>query len=234
MNPMHFILIAILLLTTLSSVQAAPPSYQNAVLADNPIVYYQFNESIGNAINHGTLGAPFDMTHNGTPIRGAATLGGDTGVAFDSFDDYLQSVDLAPASLTGNPSFTAETMIFVPLGGTAGLWAPLLQWGESVGLPSPTMESVYFSFSNADPDEIFAGFYNGGLQTVDPVGNRSHCSLSPSVSECVALPASRHSRSRATSGLCTTSATRARAAALKSATLRPTRRGCLRIRTTSV
>ena len=31
------------------------------------------------------------------------------------------------------------------------------------------MRSVYFSFSYNDPTEIFAGFYNGGLQTIDPV-----------------------------------------------------------------
>ena len=51
----------------------------------------------------------------------------------------------------------------VPDGGTATLWAPFLHWGDG-SLGDPTMREVYFSFSQNDPDEAFAGFYNGGLQ----------------------------------------------------------------------
>lgn len=170
MKPVHSVLFATLHLTALAGAQAAPTTYQNAVLGDNPILYYQFNELTGDAINHGTLGTAFNATHNGTPTRGAVTSGGDTGVEFDSSDDFLESGAIAPASLTGNPSFTVETIVFVPAGGTATLWAPFLHWGESVGSEADkTMKSVYFSFSNNDPAETFAGFYHGGLQTQDPV-----------------------------------------------------------------
>jgi hypothetical protein len=88
-------------------------------------------------------------------------------VRFDGVDDFLESLTASPLSLSGNPSFTAEAIVYLPPGGTAALWAPFLHWGDSTG--DPTMKSVYFSFSGYDPTEIFAGFYNGGLQTVDPV-----------------------------------------------------------------
>lgn len=42
---------------------------------------YRFNESSGNAINHGSLGPRFNGTYNGTPTRNAPTSGGGTSVA---------------------------------------------------------------------------------------------------------------------------------------------------------
>ena len=151
-----------------ANANAASVAYQNAVLADNPILYYQLNELAGNAANHGSLGAAFDAAYNGTPLRGVATAGGDTGVAFDGADDFLESLGVSPASVSGNPAFTAEALVFVPLGGSALFWAPLLHWGD--GAPGDrTGREVYFSFSNNDATEFFAGFYNGGLQNADPL-----------------------------------------------------------------
>ena len=143
---------------------AARPEYQSAVLADAPVLDYQFNEISGPAVNLGSLGAAYDATYFGSPTRQAAATGGESGVAFDGSDDYLESGAAAPSGLTGNPTFTAEAVFYVPQDGTAGLWAPFLHWGPSpVG--SPTAKSVYFSFSNNQPTEAFVGFYNGGLQT---------------------------------------------------------------------
>ena len=158
-----------------SGASAAPPAYQSLVLSRSPLLYYQLNETSGNAINKGSLGSDFDMVYNGTPTRGAATAQGDAGVAFDEAADYLESLSPSPASLSGNPTFTAEAVFFVPNGGGATTWAPFLHWGDgSAG--DPTMLETYFSFSNNDADEAYAGFYNGGLQTVAsvPLGQWHH------------------------------------------------------------
>lgn len=144
--------------------------FQTVVLADAPTLYYHFNEVTGAATNRGSFGAAFDATYFGAPQRGAATSVGDAGVLFHGPNDFLESQNSAPASLSGNPTFTAEAVYFLPANGTAALWAPFLHWGESLGtLSDKTMKSVYFSFSNNDPTRIFAGFYNGGLRTVNPV-----------------------------------------------------------------
>ncbi len=149
---------------------AASNEYQALVLGDSPVLYYQFNEPSGDAVNHGSLGAGHNGVHNGTVTRGVSTLAGDTGVSFDSVGDFIESIGTAPAGLTGNPTFTAEAVVFLPTGGAGLTWAPFLHWGESIGSQAnKTMKSVYFSISNDDPDEVFTGFYNGGLQTVDPV-----------------------------------------------------------------
>jgi hypothetical protein len=142
-------------------------NFQSVVLADAPMLYYQFNEAVGAATNRGSLGPAFNATYFGTPQRAVATADGDSGVQFDGQDDYLESASVAPASLTNNPTFTAEAVFFVPLNGSAALWAPFLHWGVSA--ESPTMKSVYFSFSNYDANRLFAGFYNGGLRTQQPI-----------------------------------------------------------------
>ena len=149
---------------------AAPPEFQAAVLADAPVLYYQFNESAGAAVNHGSLGTGFNAQYLGTPQRAVATGSGDTGVSFDAEEDYIESAGVAPDELLGNPIFTAEALVFVPANGFATLWAPFLHWGPSVGSSADkTMKSVYFSFSNNNVDRLFAGFYNGGLRTSSPV-----------------------------------------------------------------
>lgn len=149
-------------------IRAARPEFQTAILLDAPVLYYQLNEASGVAENLGSLGAAFDATYFGTPLRQAEATGGESGVAFDGSDDFLESGATAPASLTGNPTFTAEAVVLVPALGSAGLWAPFLHWGPSPS-GNETARSVYFSFSNDQPTEAFVGFYNGGLQT--PTGS---------------------------------------------------------------
>lgn len=92
---------------------------------------YRFNESSGNAINHGSLGARFNGTYYGTPTRNAPTSGGDISVAFNAGGDYVESLTTSPMSLNGNLTLTAETLFFVPtVGGSASGYAPFLNWGE--------------------------------------------------------------------------------------------------------
>ena len=158
------LVIAIALPAMPSALQAATAAYQAAIETSAPVLYYQFNEASSAAVNHGSLGAGYDATYFGAPTLEAPTLAGDTGVAFASADDYLESLGVAPAELTGNPTFSAEALFFVPLGGTCSLWAPFLHWGPSDG-GDTTARSVYFSFSNNDPTAAFAGFYNGGLKS---------------------------------------------------------------------
>lgn len=146
---------------------AAPDAFRDAVLADGPILYYQLNEASGSAINYGSLGPDFNATYIGTPQRAVATSSGDRGVSFDGDDDYLESEAVAPAGLGGNPSFSAEAVVWVPATGFAVNYPPFLHWGDSS--TAPTMKSVYFSFHHGDATRFYAGFYNGGLRTTTPV-----------------------------------------------------------------
>ena len=66
-------------------------AYRNAVLADRPIIYYEFEETSGTtAINNGTLGA----SHNGT-ITGSVTLDqtsfDESGTAYDFGGGHVQA-----------------------------------------------------------------------------------------------------------------------------------------------
>ncbi len=149
---------------------AAPPSYHTAVAAAGPALWYQLNEPTGNAHNYGSLGAAFDATYNGTLTRAAATYSGDTGVSFTSATGFLES--LGASSLTGNPSFTIETIVNLQSGGAAALWGPFLHWGDGGGADGAqqrTGREVYFSISNANNDRAYAGFYNAGQRTASAV-----------------------------------------------------------------
>jgi Concanavalin A-like lectin/glucanases superfamily len=159
------------------AVHAARPAYHDQISASEPVLWYQFNEASGTALNYGSLGAAYDATYFGSPTRQASTLGGDGGVAFATAADYLESLGVAPAGLTGNPTFSAEALFFVPTLGGCGLWAPFLHWGPSpVDGGGPTAQSVYFSFSHDDATSAFAGFYNGGLKSAQtmPKGQWHH------------------------------------------------------------
>jgi len=158
--------IVILTLTLPSVLRAATAAYHTQVIQSAPILYYQFNEASGVALNYGSLGADFNASYLGAPTRQASTLAGDSGVAFSTASDYLESLSVAPVGLTGNPTFSAEALFFIPSNGICGLWAPFLHWGPSpADSGGPTAKSVYFSFSNNDPTAAFAGFYNGGLKS---------------------------------------------------------------------
>ncbi len=140
------------------SAHAAPPEYAQAVLSDDPVLYYQFDEVNGDAGNAGTYGPDFDGTVFGAPERAVATAAGDGGIRFTASADYIFSGETVPVGMTGNPSFTAETIVLVRAGAVASNWAPLLNWGVA-----GTGNAVYFSFQRNDPFRTYAGFYNAGL-----------------------------------------------------------------------
>jgi Concanavalin A-like lectin/glucanases superfamily len=149
---------------------AAPSSFQAQIASGDPLLWYQLSEATGNAHNFGSLGATFDASFFGTPQRAAPTIAGDTGIGFDSSDDYLES--LGVSTLTGNPTFSIETLIYLPAGGSANLWGPFLHWGDGGGADGSSQRNgreVYFSAQNANLDRTYAGFYNAGLRTASPV-----------------------------------------------------------------
>lgn len=152
--------------------QAALPSFQQAITGSQPVLYYQLNETSGPAINHGSLGATHNADWFGTIRRGVPTApGGDAGAFFDSVDDYLESITAAPASLIGNPAFSAEAVVAVECTAPSMNYPPLLHWGQG-----GNGKEVYFSLRANDPNHVFFGFYNGGLRTLSPtpVGQWMH------------------------------------------------------------
>jgi len=165
-------LCAILSLAIASTANAALPAFQQAVTGSQPLLYYKLNETSGPAINYGSLGATHDANWFGTIRRGVPTVqGGDAGAFFDGVDDYIESIGAAPASLTGNPAFSAEAIVAVECTAPSSNYPPLLHWGQ--GGP---LDEVYFSLRNNDPNHIFAGFHSGGLRTTSPspVGQWMH------------------------------------------------------------
>jgi T5SS/PEP-CTERM-associated repeat protein len=161
---------AILLLSLdLGRVEGAPAEFHNQVAAGNPLLWYKLSEPSGNAVNFGSLGALYDSVYFGTANRSAPTIGGDTGVGFNSTDDYLESLGASP--LVGNPTFSIETLVFLPVGGTAALWGPFLHWGDGGGGDGAVQRvgrEVYFSVQNNNLNRTFAGFYNAGVRTTSP------------------------------------------------------------------
>jgi hypothetical protein len=150
------------LMVAVNHSHSATVEFHNLVAAASPSLWYRLNESSGNAVNYGTLGSSHDALFNGTIVRDRTTLGGDAGVHFDSTDDYLQS--LGVSHLTGNPTFSIETVVYLPQDGVASLWGPYLHWGDGL-----TGKEVYFSTQQQNLNRVYAGFYNAGQRTVNPL-----------------------------------------------------------------
>lgn len=150
---------------------SAQPAYQQAISSSSPLLYYKLNETSGPAINYGSLGSTFNATYFGTIQRGAATMGGDTGAIFDGTDDYLESGAAAPAGLTGNPTFSIETVAVIRCNGMNSNYPPFLHWGTG-----GTVREVFFGPRSGDLNRIFTGFYQGGAMTsgTTPVGQWMH------------------------------------------------------------
>ncbi len=140
---------------------AAPTAFQSAITAASPALWYQFNETSGNIINHGSLGTTFNATASASVLRAQSTSAGDTGMRFASPNDFLES--LSATMLTGNPTFSIEALVNLDASGGA-LWGPMLHWGGST-----TGTAVYFAISNNDNNRIYNGFYNAGVRTTSPI-----------------------------------------------------------------
>lgn len=155
---------AFVLTTVSGSFAGDAVPFHEAVSASEPILWYRFDEPVGTAAatNHGTLGPGFDGTFfNGVTLE-APSIAGDGSASFDfTLQQYVESMATAPASLTGNPTFTAEAVVridpawFNPFNS----YPPFLHWGA----PN-TGKSVYFSLWKNATNRAFAGFYNGGLR----------------------------------------------------------------------
>ncbi|MBL8880294.1 MAG: hypothetical protein JNG88_14365 [Phycisphaerales bacterium] len=147
----------------LPRVDAAPPEFHQAVADSGAALHYRFDESAGPAINYGTLGSAYNANYLGSIQRLVPTCIGDFCVAFNGSDDYLESQAAASAAFLGNPTFTAETVVFIPTNGFATLWPPFLHWGQGA-----TGREVYFSLQHNRPDVAYSGFYNAGLRATLP------------------------------------------------------------------
>ncbi len=141
------------------SALAAPPEYAAGVTASNPLLWYRFDEASGSAINRGSLGAAFNASYAGLPERGVETPGGDVGVGLTQ-GDWLETT--GTSSLTGNPTFSIEAVVWMQDLGAASNWGPFLHWGSG-----GTGKEVYFGVQRAANNRFYAGFYNAGIRTVD-------------------------------------------------------------------
>jgi hypothetical protein len=84
------------LMTFVSGAVAVPISYQNTILADNPLLYYQLNEQTGPAVNYGSLGSSYNGDYNSGITRGVATIGGDTGITFNGLRSIREELHRRP------------------------------------------------------------------------------------------------------------------------------------------
>lgn len=143
---------------------AAPPAFHDAVAGDDPILWYPLNEPAGatTVANAGSLGSAYDASVHGTVTLGVASASGDSAAQFiRTGNPYLESGADAPSSMLGNPTFTAEAVVYIPSSGASTLWTPLLHWGAG-----GTAQEVYFSLQQNRNNVFYVGFYNGGLRGV--------------------------------------------------------------------
>ncbi|MGH7130687.1 MAG: GC-type dockerin domain-anchored protein [Phycisphaerales bacterium] len=144
---------------------AAPPEFHTQVAAGTPLLWYKFNETgdAGIFVNSGSLGVNFNMDIPAGVATDVTTIGGDPGVRFDgSAGQFLISDAVAPASLTGDPTFSCETIVKVTSNTTTFFgYPPFLHWGAPT-----TGQSVYFSLHLYSASKPYVGFYNGGLRAV--------------------------------------------------------------------
>lgn len=154
---------------------AAPPDFQTQVASGNPLLWYKLNEPAGatQIINYGSLGAAFNAPVPAGLDLGVNTIGGDTGVAFNgSAVQFLQSGATAPTSLTGDPSYTCETIVRVVANTSDGYgYPPFVHWGAAA-----TGQSVYFGLQYYLATKPYIGFYIGGLRSVcdQPLNRFAH------------------------------------------------------------
>ncbi len=111
--------VAVATLGLSSSTNAAETVYSNAVLADNPLVYYQLDETSGTtAANSATTGATYTGTINTT--GGTVTVGQSSflqgGTAYDFGGGFVGSASALTSSLT---EWTVEAWVNYDSGKTS-------------------------------------------------------------------------------------------------------------------
>ena len=149
-------------------VSAAPPEFATSVANSQPLLWYRLGEPSGTFANSGSLGPTFTAFAVGSPNRAVPTLGGDAGIGLTR-GAYLESLDLSP--LTGNPTFSIEAVVNLADPGAARNWGPFLHWGD--GGANRTGREVYFGVQNGNNNVVYAGFYNAGIQTANPVSGNT-------------------------------------------------------------
>jgi hypothetical protein len=91
--------IASLLIAGAMPASAAVTAYRNLILGDNPIAYYELDETSGtNAANSSTLGAAQDAAHTGTITLGQTSAPAFLGTSYDFGGGYAAAAAI-PNSL---------------------------------------------------------------------------------------------------------------------------------------
>ena len=153
--------------------RAMPPArshrrFQQAVPATRRSSTTSSTSRPGNAINHGSLGATHDAAYNGTIAARHRHAGRRRRGQLQRQRRLSGVARRRPASVLGNPTFTAEAIVLVPPSAASATdLRPLPPLGTLSDLAP--RKSVYFSFSNSEPTELFVGFYSGGLRS--PTGS---------------------------------------------------------------
>jgi hypothetical protein len=92
--------IASLAIASTLPASAAITAYRNLILGDNPIAYYEFDETSGtNAANSATTGAALDAAHNGAINHGLTSAKAFLNTSYDFAGGYAVAAAI-PNSLT--------------------------------------------------------------------------------------------------------------------------------------
>ena len=142
---------ACLALVLASGASAATLAYRNAVLADDPLVYYEFDEIVGTtAVNSATSGAVFDGTFTGSITVGqgsfaeggtaydfgggritfAATLGALTEWSVEAWMNY-DSAKSSDSHIVGNDLGGWNDDVLIGIGPENGLGGKVIQCSSS-------------------------------------------------------------------------------------------------------
>lgn len=175
------------MLTLGSSIQAAPLSYQTAVLADNPYVYHRLGEAppvtTGTAADDATA-ANRDGVYQGAPAAGqpGAGLGSDTAVSFDgtgtgATGSYLGNTNIRPfgSSISNssyeflfktNPNFSTATKtslfgVFNPSATATDVEVTFNSQGNDA--LATTANTTRFYVKGSDGDAVGVHFTNPAL-----------------------------------------------------------------------
>lgn len=163
---------ALLALTSMAGAASAASPYNNAVLADGPIVYWTFDEASGNAIEQINGVGSAELVPMGTATRGASasTFGGvglGSAAVFDGTPGgRFQASDVVPGSGPGAGYITSQR------------WA--VEFWVNLGSSNPTYISEMYSDCCSNDASMIAGFLPGfEMFSGGRTGNAAPVPLSP-------------------------------------------------------
>jgi hypothetical protein len=145
--------IALFAAASLTGVASAASPYNDAVLADGPLVYWTFDEAGGNAIEQINGAGSAEMVPMGTATRGASTstfggVGLGSAAVFDGTPGgRFQASDVVPGNGPGAGFITSQR------------WA--VEFWVNLGSSNPTYISEMYSDCCTNDASMIAGFLPG-------------------------------------------------------------------------